>query len=440
MIRSQIRVLLIITSFILSCSSASNALYADNTKINDKKITYEDTKTRAWVEKWIHELLKGKRVPGLDQVFAEDDRLLEKYYGAYGRGKRLHDPRTLRISGKYKKASTGLKKLFPGSALIRRFQKIFKRVVDPLFDLHFPELRGSPKLKALYDKIERETYRNVILVDWTAHLHQSKVPDMANLWFGISHPIYDAMFDTEIDEGENAPKYSIGERLVRATCIIMRDYKISEPLLKMEKILIAIVKGLEESIPSQNVELFFNELFKLNVAQIESIRQKFPNMTNEELRLTTFRKGAYSMRLYATLADHDFNQYELEMFYLEGAFLQSLDDMSDVYEDQKEGGKTLVVSKLIVPEELWSMRDLWFQMVDDLVIMGVYDQDAAKIYFDAIDTFLIVATDKYMEAMEHQRKDGTFKEIEEKKSVLGLVLRPFAKLFAYAFPMLRFAD
>ena len=70
----------------------------------------------------------------------------------------------------------------------------------------------DPKYQPLREKIIRETNRNILLATWTADMHGSVVPDMANLYFGLSHPVYDGMMDSEIDEGPNAPDYSTAEK------------------------------------------------------------------------------------------------------------------------------------------------------------------------------------------------------------------------------------
>ena len=410
----------------------------------------EETKAVVWVSDWVCHLLQARRASETGIFFEKEDRLLDAYYGSFGRGLRVHDKQTLKTPAKFfTKYGSALKMLLPGSSLIRKYRKLFKSIAIPLFEKNFPQLTRSVKLRPLLKKIEKETYRNVMLVHKMADLHGSPVPDLAAFWFGVSHPVYDAMFDSIIDEGIDVSSYDLEQRLIRVTRIIMRDFELPAPILKMERILIEIVKGLEGSIPARNVESFFDALFKLNLAQIESMRQQSPDITDEELRMTTFRKGGYSIHLYVLLADYEYSDYEMETFYLGGAFLQSLDDMSDVDEDEAEGIATLVVKKLIVPAELWSMRDCFHRRIDEQVALGNYDQREVRTYFGAVDTFLIIATEKYHYAIKRFEDENLPRSAGEKiwneiaktiKCLFRIINFPSQKILETAFPLLKYSN
>ncbi len=333
-----------------------------------------------------------------------EDGLLDSDFGFAGKGKFIHYPKLVRDTGDLISAKAIWDNAVPMVAGWIDFDSIYKKAFLPEIQKDFPELiaayenpskNPTAKEKAynfLYDKILDEGGKNWFFVKLSATMHRSSVPDLANLYFGLSHPIYDVLFDNaEISD------FKDDERINRLSRLVQRDYSIENPSA-MESLLIKIVKGLEASIPSQNVEPFFYYLLKLHEAQVDSIRQHLP-ISPKELRRTTFRKGGYSMVLYALLADHDFSQDEIDAYFLEGAMLQNLDDFSDIAEDKKEGISTLAMRKLITPNEVWQMKDRLHQRFLKFVPSGAYDESAIDNYIDALDKFISMNTKLYDKAI-----------------------------------------
>jgi hypothetical protein len=321
------------------------------------------------------------------QITIHEDQLLEKYYPQFGKGLYPHatneKPDT---ASQFNNIPLYLPPINDG---VTKGIRLYKEIMLPMIDKHFPALHNADNeaYKYFLKKSYAEFIRNIVFADVTALMHKSDIPDKANTFFAASHPYYDAIFDVDWEDAKGI--YTRLDLVKRVSQIIQRDYNLPKPILPIEKMVIEITKGLENSLPPQNVETFFDELYKLNVAQIDSVKQQMvPNIAMEDLRKTTFKKGGLSMTLYALLADHHFTRKELDIYFLEGAFLQNLDDMNDIVEDAKEGGVTLAGSYLITPFELDKMTEVWFKMLDEQVENNRYDATAVKGYKITIDQFL----------------------------------------------------
>ncbi|MDZ4661390.1 MAG: hypothetical protein SGJ18_07185 [Pseudomonadota bacterium] len=334
-----------------------------------------------------------------------EDNLLDSNYDFSGKGLFLHHPRIVRDTGPFISVKAIWHNAIPMTSGLIDFNSIYDEVFLPVVQKDFPELieayeHSSKELtekekayKYLYQKIIDESGKNWFFVKLTASMHNSEVPDLANLYFGLSHPIYDVLFDNALISDFNSD-----ERISRLRSIITRDYNISKPS-SMENLLISIVQGLENSVPIQNRSVFFHYLLKLHEAQTDSIRQHNSDISPEELRRTTFRKGGYSMVLYALLADHNFKQSEIDAFFLVGAMLQNLDDFSDIAEDKKEGIVTLAMKRLITPSEVWAMKDVVYRRLLELVPAAGYDESAVDTYVGALDKFIDMNSNLYEKAM-----------------------------------------
>jgi len=351
-----------------------------------------------------------------------DEAALSDHYSELGRGRDRHDPSV--DIGTQSSNRAALKLFSKANRSVRKSKRLFRQHIRPLLVQHFPEVviqhkkRVEPKgahqnmlaqskpesaEQIFAKKILKETVRNVFFAEMTAAMHGSPIPDEALIFFAASHPIYDAIFD--VDQKDSP--YTRRQMVERVTRVIHRDYNLSPPVLSVEKLVIEIVKGLERSLPPQNVERFFKELSLLNQAQIYSGLQQAKKVDLESLRDATLKKGGYSMRLYALLADHDFTEEEMGIYFLEGAFLQSLDDMSDFAEDERDGTVTLAASHLITPRELVRMTDVWYGMLDNLVADGSYDAEGVANYKLVIDAFIDQATAKYEKSTKERQAKAT---------------------------------
>jgi len=370
-----------------------------------------------------------------------EDALLDKFYSNYGLGLFPHGTNSKPI---ITPLSKGIRKIIkPINKSVRKGLKLYKQFIIPMINKHFPALHQDKNKAYRYflKKSFGEVLRNIVFADLSAQMHNSKVPDEANVYFAASHPYYDAIFDIDWKDAKGV--YSRLDLVKRVSQVIQRDYNLPEPILPIEKMVIEITKGLERSLPPQNVETFFDELYKLNVAQIESVKQQMvKNISMDALRRTTFKKGGLSMTLYALLADHDFTRHELDIFFLEGAFLQNLDDMNDIYEDAEEGGITLAGSFLITPYELDKMTEVWFAMLDELVDDGLYDAKNVKRYKIAIDQFINFSSkafNKYYKK-EKNSKRSRAKRVSKKvrKKVFKVLRTPFSALLKLSFKGLKY--
>ena len=86
----------------------------------------------------------------------------------------------------------------------------------------------------------------------------------------------------------------------------------------------------------------------LFAAQIESKHQKENSLNQEQLLDISNRKGGFSGLMYALLLQESNSTKLTELGYELGAFGQLMDDVFDLYDDQKEGIRTYVNQSLKV--------------------------------------------------------------------------------------------
>jgi hypothetical protein len=331
--------------------------------------------------------------------FDHEDALLQKYYGNFGKG--LY-PINHKTAGRAKfwinmRAVFNHALGFFGAS--GAFKSAYKKTFLPDVQAIYPRMMTDPLYGPLMEKIKDEAGKNWYFGVLTAHMHNSKVPDMANLYFGVSHPVYDVLFDDS-----KFSNYNSKEVIKRVERIIKRDYRIPNAS-PAEKLLIRIVQRLDQSLPKQNRAVFFKYLLKLHEAQVDSIYQHNSSISNLYLRRTTFRKGGYSMVLYALLADHNFSQKELDTYFLEGAFLQSLDDFNDILEDKEQGITSLAGRMRISPEDEWKMRKFLHQRFLSLGNGRDYTPSRVTNYMIALDKFISGASSNYSKTLLQMQKE-----------------------------------
>lgn len=156
----------------------------------------------------------------------------------------------------------------------------------------------------------------------------SKDETLANRYLGASTPVFDDLLDFE--------GYSYNEVLE----IIRNENDINNESL-------LLLKYLYENILARlkDPELFYNYLDKTAEAQMMSIRQKDnSNLTTEEIRDITYKKGGYSTLLYRSLLSNKLLPGEEEAVYHLGALLQLMNDIFDIYDDYKSEQQTLATA------------------------------------------------------------------------------------------------
>ncbi len=323
-----------------------------------------------------------------------EEALIEQEYSGYGKGL---TPDAALPPAYLKKLST---KLVPARILLkydkwsRECRTLFDKEVTPLLETH-RELIDDP---VLYQKIVRETFRNFTFIKLMARMGKGKVNDLVNIWFSISHPIYDLMFDD--------PRYynTANWRLKDPIGPIIKGDKNAPAHSPLEVILKTIVERIDQHLPKHNREVFFSELYKLHLAQLDSIslREDVSRQWEDRfIRSNTFQRGGFSTRLYALLSDRTFSKKELESYYLFGAMLQNIDDISDIREDRSMGISTLAGRELITPMEIYQMSRKVRERFEQHVARDGYDMGSTKLYFDAIDYFIVDSYYKYQDALTH---------------------------------------
>jgi len=274
------------------------------------------------------------------------------------------------------------------------YSQAFYRHVEPLIRKHFPGLIYNKKYSHLYDKIYNEGFLNYLYIKKTFAMFNSDIDDALNVYFDVAHPIYDVLFDDPLFSDFNKE-----ENINRITKIVSRDYNF-ENKTPLERLLIDVLENIDQRLPASNKAAFYQVLRKLHFDQVDSIKQHDKNLSNEELRSIEFRKGGNSMVLYVLLNERSYSQEELDAYFIMGAFLQSVDDFSDMEEDTEQGIETLAIRKLIVPEEQWLIRDIFMGQLFSFVDKYQYDYDEVSTFHDLVDKLMTMSAEKYQDSMD----------------------------------------
>ncbi len=177
----------------------------------------------------------------------------------------------------------------------------------------------------------------------------SKDEILANRYLAASTPVFDDLLDYE--------GYSYNEVME-----LTRNNKSK----KNESLL--LLKYFKEKINenAKNPDLFRYYLEKTAEAQMKSLRQKGnSNLTNDEIRDLTYKKGGYATLLFRSLLSNKPVANEEEAIYHLGALLQMMNDIFDIYEDHKNGLQTLAS----VANDINPLKREYTNLVDKTIVL-----------------------------------------------------------------------
>ncbi len=156
----------------------------------------------------------------------------------------------------------------------------------------------------------------------------SEYEKLANRYLGASTPLFDDLIDHE--------GYTYNE--------VLKAIRNKNPV-NDESLL--LLKYLYNNISAKikNPELFKQYLDKTAEAQMMSTRQKNnSNLTTEEIRNITYKKGGYATLLYRSLLSNKLLPGEEEAVYHLGALLQLMNDIFDIHKDYNNEQQTLATA------------------------------------------------------------------------------------------------
>jgi hypothetical protein len=110
----------------------------------------------------------------------------------------------------------------------------------------------------------------------------------------------------------------------------------------LEKLFISFLTKTHAKL--HNKEFFIQSFDKVFNAQIESSRQAGEDLSREEIRSITLKKGGYSLLFYRSVFSHPLFGGEEEALYHAGGLMQLGNDIFDVYKDDRGQIRTLVTT------------------------------------------------------------------------------------------------
>lgn len=154
--------------------------------------------------------------------------------------------------------------------------------------------------------------------------HQERV---ASTYQGALTGLYDDFFD----------KTNIGIEGIRN---MMDQPKSYDANTSLEKLFIHFLLQVHEKLPNK---AFFNNTFnRVFDAQIESSKQAKDELSYEQIKEITFKKGGYSLLFYRSAFAHEMKEGEEKALYQTGAVMQLGNDIFDIYKDERDSIKTLI--------------------------------------------------------------------------------------------------
>ena len=110
----------------------------------------------------------------------------------------------------------------------------------------------------------------------------------------------------------------------------------------------------------ENRKLFSNYVNKVFEMQILSRKQKFKNISKQEIENITFDKGGFSLLFYRSALENIPAQEEEKALYQLGNLLQIENDLFDVYKDYRQQINTLVTAEA----DIRNVRQQYFSLMD----------------------------------------------------------------------------
>ncbi|MEA3477970.1 MAG: hypothetical protein U9R60_07315 [Bacteroidota bacterium] len=199
-----------------------------------------------------------------------------------------------------------------------------------------------------YRPIKHYTAGLRITGSWFATLRGyplSKKEIMAGRYLAAMTPLFDALFD---DEG-------LGEENIRDA--ISSESPENENIILLH----AFRDNLYDNV--KNKELIEHFLEKIIQSQVDSLRQKEPGISLDEIRQITNDKGGFALLGCRSILDHPLDVKEQEAVYQLGALVQLCNDVFDVWEDTRKGIKTLVDGN----SNLASLRSEYLHLINSVL-------------------------------------------------------------------------
>ena len=148
------------------------------------------------------------------------------------------------------------------------------------------------------------------------------------------------------------------------------------PQSSLEKLFIHFLTRVHENL--YNKDFFKHTFDQVYQAQIDTHKQLNENISTEEIKEITFRKGGVSLLFYRSAFAHDLQDGEEEALYNAGSLMQLGNDIFDVYKDEQQKIRTLVTTCKTINEIRIVFRDQMDKTVMLIKRSGYQEKDKRK--------------------------------------------------------------
>ncbi|MFO8129347.1 MAG: hypothetical protein R6T99_05545 [Bacteroidales bacterium] len=126
------------------------------------------------------------------------------------------------------------------------------------------------------------------------------------------------------------------------------------PQTSLEKVFLAFLQQIHRS--TGNRELFMRQTQKVFHAQEQSKKQRLGSIDLKALKDISINKGGHSLLFYRSAFNHDWIGAEEKTLFEMGGVMQLGNDIFDVYEDSREGNRTIATA----PKDIARTRALYY--------------------------------------------------------------------------------
>lgn len=300
--------------------------------------------------------------------------------------------------------------IYPTYAGIRHNVKVQKRFLQDIVE---PDIANA--LNTNDGSLDEEDFRKIrgyygfgvpaIVGEGFCTLRQSPMTDNERkcaTYQGALTGLYDDFFD----------KTNMSLEDIRS---MMDNPESYLPKSSLEKLFIHFLRQVRSRLPDKSI---FNKAFdQVFEAQKQSSGQTTKEISFEDIKEITIKKGGYSLLFYRTAFGGELLEGEQKALYNIGGAMQLGNDIFDVYEDEKEGIQTLLTACTHIEEP----RSIFTEQLKESVRLikdSAYSPSGIKNYlrkyilgmsrcFVALDQFerLEKRSGGIFKASEYLRKD-----------------------------------
>lgn len=182
---------------------------------------------------------------------------------------------------------------------------------------------------------------------------------------------------------------------------------------------LAFYKSLANEMPEKKLHALYKTIYKVSLIQYQSRQQKDTTTSKEDLKKLSFYKGGYSALLCRKMLDKPLEKNEYWFWMEFGGFIQLLDDIFDIYNDIKNGIRTIPSTSSSANEISKELKTDFQQLINK--VKQLIPDRKNRIKFISEIFFLYLATygivEQFRRTQARKGNPSGFEQLTKKDSV-----------------------